>query len=204
MSVFEDLTADLDWRESELASLKLLLKKRGITKAQKEVLLRAAWAMLYAHYEGFSKFCLTLFYDEAAKRLRNCDALPTRTKVLALQAHLKRLKHLPAAEMVGELEAFSDFVRTTSPSFPEVDTKSNLWPDVMSDLLLDADIMLDAISAHSNKLKTLVSRRIDIAHGQRNFIDEVEYYLTYEDAVYDVMYHLAFSVDARLREAPYL
>lgn len=204
MSVFDDLTDDLDWRESELASLKLLLKKGGVTRTQKEVLLRAAWAMLYAHYEGFSKFCLTVFYDEAAKRLMNCDALPARTKAFALQTHLKRLRNLPVIEMVGEMETFSDFVKTTSPSFPEVNTKSNLWPDVMQDLLSDADIMIDAISTHSNKLKTLVSRRNAIAHGQQNFIDEVDYYLTYEDAVYDVMYHLAFSVDARLREAPYL
>jgi hypothetical protein len=203
MSIFDNLTSDLNWRESELGSLKLLLKRKDITKIQREVLLRAAWALLYAHYEGFSKFCLTVFYDEATRRLADCDALPLRTKALALNKDLKKLRSLVSFEMLGEMEAFPDRVRTTKPAFPEVDTKSNLWPNVMQELLLDADIIIDAIDSHAAKLRTLVSRRNDIAHGKQNLINEVDYYLTYEDAVYDVMYHLAYSIDARLGEAPY-
>ncbi|UWR59101.1 MAE_28990/MAE_18760 family HEPN-like nuclease [Phaeobacter inhibens] len=203
MSIFDDLTSDLDWRESELGSLKLLLKKKDISKTQREVLLRAAWAMLYAHYEGFSKFCLTVFYDEAAKRLSDCKDLPSKTKALALDRHIKKLKNLPALEMLNEMEALPGYLEATKPMFPEVDTKSNLWPNVMQELLADADIMIDTVSSNTSKLKTLVSRRNDIAHGQQNFINEVDYYLTYESAVYDVMYHLAYSIDERLNNAPY-
>ncbi|WP_065327179.1 MAE_28990/MAE_18760 family HEPN-like nuclease [Tritonibacter mobilis] len=203
MTIFESLTTDLDWRESELGSLRILLSRNDISKKQKEVLLRAAWAMLYAHYEGFSKFCLTVFYDEASKRMSDCEALPPRTKALALDKQLKRLKSLPSLEMLYEMEAITDQVKALKPDFPEVDTKSNLWPSVMNDLLLDADIIIDALSLHSAKLKTLVARRNGIAHGQKNFIDEVDYYFTYENAVYDVLYHLAYSVDDRLTKAPY-
>tara|TARA_R110002074_G_scaffold386291_1_gene567931 strand:+ start:77 stop:709 length:633 start_codon:yes stop_codon:yes gene_type:complete len=204
MSIFDDLTADLDWRETELGSLKILLKKNDITKMQQTALLRAAWALLYAHYEGYSKFCLTVFYDEATKRLANCASLPVRTKALALQTHLKKLKNLPVFEMIEGMEAFTNFAKTQKPSFPEVDTKSNLWPCVMKNLLSDADIIIDAFNDNSRKLRTLVSRRNDIAHGQKSFINEVDYYITYEDVVYDVMYNLAYSVDARLKKAPYV
>lgn len=203
MSIFDELTNDLDWRESELGSLKLLLKRKDLTKTQKEVLLRAAWAMLYAHYEGFSKYCLTVFFDEAAKRLQDCKDLPDRTKAFALGKHLKKVKNLPALEMLNEMEAFSHYLQATKPEFPDVDTKSNLWPTVMQDLLSDADLVIEAVSSHATKLTTLVSRRNDIAHGQKNLINEVDYYLTYEDAVYDVMYHLAYSIDERLQQAPY-
>ncbi len=203
MSILDSLTTDLDWRESELASLKLLLKKNNITSIQKEVLLRAAWAMLYAHYEGFSKFCLTVFYDEAAKRLADCETLPVRTKVFALDQHLKTLKNLSSLDMLEEMETFFNYVKTTKPTFPEVNTKSNLWPDVMQELLLDADITVNEFSFHATKLKTLVSRRNSIAHGQKNFIDEVDYYLTYEHVVYEVLYSLVFSIESRLNQAPY-
>lgn len=203
MTILDELTSDLNWRESELGSLKILLQKQDLTKTQKEVLLRAAWAMLYAHYEGFSKFCLTVFYNEAAKRSSDCVTLPGRTKTVALERHIKRLRSLPSHDMLGEMEALSNYLKKTKPSFPDVDTKSNLWPSVMQELLLDADILIDVIGAHTVKLKTLVSRRNDIAHGQQNFINEFNYYLTYEDAVYDVMYHLIFSIDDRLNQAPY-
>lgn len=203
MSIFDDLTTDLDWRETELGSLRILLSRKDVSKTQKEVLLRASWAMLYAHYEGFSKFCLSTFYDEASKRLLNCETLPPRTKAFALDKQLKRLKSLPSLDLLNELEVYPNLPAATKPNFPEVDTKSNLWPNVMRELLLDADIIIDALDAHAVKLNTLVTRRNGIAHGQKNFIDEVDYYFTYENAVYDVLYHLAYSVDDRLKRAPY-
>ena len=203
MSVFDDLTSDLDWREGELAALKILLRRDDITPTQKEVLLRAAWALLYAHYEGYCKFCLTKFYDEAAKRLSDCTNLPKQTLAFSAASHLKRLRALPALDLLHEMSSFTNYLADTKPNFPEVDTESNLWPSVMHKLLADADIVVECVETHATKIETLVSRRNDIAHGQKNFIAEVGYYLTYEEAVYDVMYHLAYSVDDRLSRAPY-
>jgi hypothetical protein len=67
MSIMDEITRDLDWREAELATIKRLVKQTNITVKQREVLLRAAWALLYAHYEGFAKFCPTVFYDEVSR-----------------------------------------------------------------------------------------------------------------------------------------
>lgn len=203
MSVFDELTRDLDWREAELGSLKILLQKDDTSPIQKEVLLRAAWALLYAHYEGFCKFCLTKFYDEAAKRVPECKSLPHETMAYATSRRLAELRGLPLAEFLREVQNFTDYLEFTKPSFPEVDTKSNLWPNTLKGLLVDADILLDAIDKNAVKIKTLVARRNEIAHGQRNLIPEVDYYMTYEDAVYDVMYNLAYSIDERLANAPY-
>lgn len=204
MSVFDTLTDELNWRESELGALKVLLKSTRTTKIQREVLLRASWAMLYAHYEGFSKFSLALFYDEASKRLSDCALLPPRTKAFALDKHIKKIRNLSPIEILDEIANFQNFEQSTKPSFPEVDTKSNLWPNVMEDLLLDANIVVEVVGTHTSKLKTLVNRRNDIAHGKQNLIDEVDYYLTYENAVYDIMYHLSYAIEKRLNEAPYI
>lgn len=203
MPVFNDLTADLDWREAELGALKILLRRPDITPTQREVLLRAAWALLYAHYEGFAKFCLTKFFDEASSRLLNCETLPSQTLAFAASSHINKLKSLPLPEAIAEIKGFPDYLESTKPAFPEVETKSNLWPHVMQELLAQADIVIDCVDSHAVKLKTLVSRRNDIAHGQYSLVSDVSYYLTYEQAVYDIMYHLAYSVEERLNQAPY-
>ena len=204
MSIFDVLTSDLNWRESELASLKILLRRNDITRTQRETLLRAAWAMLYAHYEGFSKFCLTAYYDEVSKRLSSYEQLPSSTKIFALEQKIKELKNMAAVDFMAEIESFLGFVKLNRPNFPEIDTKSNLWPNVMLDLLRVADIGCGVVDFHTAKLSTLVARRNDIAHGKRNFIAEVDYYLTYENVVYEVMYDLAYSIDDRLSKAPYV
>lgn len=65
MSVLNALTDELNWRETEIASMRILLLSGSGTPSQQTVLLRAAWALLYAHYEGFCKNALVIFFDAA-------------------------------------------------------------------------------------------------------------------------------------------
>lgn len=197
------LTDDLDWREKELGSLKLILARRDISDTQKAVLLRASWALLYAHYEGFVKTALTIFFDAASRVVERCGLLPEKTRLFALDAKLRRFKNLPPAEFLSAIENFSSTHYDTSADFPEVDTKSNLWPNVFEDLLQLADVSVPALQTHRAKLYTLVSRRNKIAHGNADSISEVDYYRGFESAVYDVMYELAFGMDERLGRSPY-
>ena len=201
--VLEQITRDLDWRESELGSLKILLKNPTISLKQREVLLRAAWAMLYAHYEGYSKFCLTVFFDEAQKRVVQCKNLPTKTRALALAKTLRKIKSFDSVEMLHALEAFPQNCLDGRPDFSEVNTNSNLWPNLLVNLLTSADLNPAVVQGHKTKIDTLVSRRNGIAYGERDIIKEIDYYLTYEEAVYDVMYALAFEIDRRLNVPPY-
>jgi len=71
---------------------------------------------------------------------------------------------------------------------------------------LHGTLLLDSRTVEKNrpKLTTLVARRNEIAHGQKNFIAEFRYYRTYETAVYEVMYDLALQVEERLASNPYL
>ena len=71
MTPLDQISQDLGWRESELGSLRILLVRKDVTAAQHEVLLRAAWTMLYAHYEGFVKNSLAVFYDEVTRACRH-------------------------------------------------------------------------------------------------------------------------------------
>src|SRR6266436_3095888 len=55
------IESDLKWREGEIASLKLLAASFPADSNRQRALLRALWAMLYAQYEVFCKFCWDLF-----------------------------------------------------------------------------------------------------------------------------------------------
>jgi len=203
MSVLDSLSRDLDWRETEIASMRLLLLSDSISAAQKRVLLRAAWALLYAHYEGFCKNALTIFFDAAQVSGVPCSTLPDPMKIYALREALRGLRNLPNPDFLAGIESFSVSHLDKGAAFPEVDTRSNLWPDVLVELIEIADLSPSIVNMHRAKLATLVARRNGIAHGENNMISEFAYYKSYEDAVYEVIYDLAYQVEERLQELPF-
>ncbi|WP_230432384.1 MAE_28990/MAE_18760 family HEPN-like nuclease [Xanthomonas campestris] len=106
--------------------------------------------------------------------------------------------------ILQNIENFSHLHLIKAPVFPEVDTKSNLWPNVLIDLMNSADLRSDKVEENRSKLHTLVARRNKIAHGENSVIPEFSYYKSYEDAVYDVIYDLAYQIADRLQTAPYM
>ena len=159
--------------------------------------------MLYAHYEGFCKNALTAFYDHVARSGIACQLLPDATRLLALQKSINYMRKKEIDQIYSEVINFEENHLQSSPIFPEVDTDSNLWPSKLKKLLEQADLNTDKISEHRAKLRTLVARRNEIAHGERDIIEEVEYYQSYEEAVYEVLYDLAYQIDRRLSSPPY-
>jgi MAE_28990/MAE_18760-like HEPN len=59
----------------------------------------------------------------------------------------------------------------------------------------NADLSSEIVESHALKIRTLVARRNQIAHGQVDVINDVDYYLKFEEAVYHIMYSLAFMID---------
>lgn len=200
MTPLQEIENDLDWREGELAVLRILLSNSSLQKREKTVLLRSAWSLLYAHYEGFCKFALAVFYNSVRKSGVNCRSLPFKTQCFALTEPIKTMRNLPIAEFITALSAFGVNHLDKSPAFPDVETNSNLYSETLARLLEDADIILPSLNLHNKKLDTLVRRRNSIAHGERDFITEVDYYLQYEHAFKIVAYELALAIDQKISE----
>lgn len=198
MTPIKEIERDLDWREAEMSILRILLSNSEIKEREKTVLFRAAWALLYAHYEGFCKFALTVYYDAVQRSGKPCKDLPTKTQAFALDASVKSVRSLPTHEFISRVLSFEADVMDKSVTFPEVDTESNLWPRTLQGLLENADISIESLQAHNRALATLVNRRNKIAHGERDIIPEYSYYVGYEDAVKSVMYELALAIDDKI------
>jgi hypothetical protein len=125
------------------------------------------------------------------------------TRLNALGKVLKNMKGLSNNDLLKMIDNFNLEYNEKKPDFPEVETKSNLRPDILFNLLLAADIDFSKIEGHRLKLKELVSRRNEIVHGKPDIIHEVEYYFAHEKIVSDVMYEIALGIENRLNCSPY-
>jgi MAE_28990/MAE_18760-like HEPN len=203
--VLED---DLKWREAELASLKLVAVTSTQNKILHDATLRASWAMLYAHFEGFTKFCWELLFDQIQAEQVEISALKGNFQILALEKPLKELKANLSSPSVWQFltSGFPAFL-SSQASFPvmcRLDTQSNLWPSVFETECQKVGVCADQIQKHNTRIKTLVSRRNDIAHGKTMTIKSVNEYTEYEQAALLVMHDLAIQVLEILDNKAYL
>lgn len=187
---------DLKWREAELGSLKLQAAASSANSDRQRALLRALWTMLYAHYEGFCKFCWDVLLDEIEKDgCARCDATD---KI----ASLSLAKVFQEFRKDTSPDGILAFVHTTLPgkmneplTFPNrLETRSNLWPNLARENSAAVGLMTAQIDAHAKQLGALVGRRNEIAHGKKLVVESLDEYAEYEKAVMLVLHELAVSV----------
>ncbi|MGE0259869.1 MAG: MAE_28990/MAE_18760 family HEPN-like nuclease [Alphaproteobacteria bacterium] len=99
------IEADLDWRHEELAVFREILTLDTVTEVRRAALFRGAWALLYAHYEGFCKYALQLLAD-FLRELPDCIALTHPTFLFMHDKSMKAARSLPIADAY-------DFFRNT-------------------------------------------------------------------------------------------
>ena len=202
----QELEQDLAWRESEMGTLKLLLAASPTGSERQRALLRACSAMLYAHYEGFSKFCWTLLLDSIAAEQRSRAEL---TEPLAKRAMTPVFQKLRRDTSVDSLWNFAtkDFQIELSDiaAFPEeIDTKSNLWPKLSETINASVGLNCPLLDVHSSEIGQLVGRRNKIAHGEKLEIADMNQFQKLEHAVILVMHELAIAVVECLDKKAYL
>lgn len=202
------LENDLKWREAELASLKVHAALSVPGSVARRGLLRALWAMLYAHYEGFTKFCWDALFDEIQNSSVHIGELSEPFAVLALEKDFKM------ARAKSDSLSLWDFSRADIPvrlldkaTFPEecrLKTESNLWPNIFEQENWKIGVSSEQLEIHRAKMKALVSRRNDIAHGKDMVIKDLDEYQAYERAALLVMHELALSVLRAVERKSYI
>jgi hypothetical protein len=205
-SVGLQLEQDIDWRAAELAALRMQAAALPEGSIAYHAGLRALWAMLYAHYEGFCKFALDLYLDELGRAGILRSSLRDELLALSLEELFRMLRRDTSR---GSLLKF--FLSMMPPSladrasFPvKLETNSNLWPDLLAENCAAAGLGIQAVNNHSAKLKALVSRRNDIAHGKKNIVRKLSDYAPYEAAVFDVVYELSLTITDAIEKKSYL
>ena len=202
----KQLEDDLNWRETELA----ILKKQAILASKDSdryrVLLRAMWALLYAHYEGFCKFAWDVYLEELQKAgVKRKDCKDEIAK-LSLQKKFKTLKGDLSPESLWDFgqTGFGIMLEDNLDFQIRLETQSNLYPSLFKENVIQAGLTCTLIDKYQIELKALVTRRNEIAHGQKMTIKNIDEYKKYEDAALEVMHELAISIIDCLDKKLYL
>lgn len=191
------LEQDLKWREAELASLKRLAIIATTESVTYHGLLRAMWALLYAHFEGFTKFCWDTVLDHVQSQNIPAKELNAKFTLLALEPDFKLLRAgLNASSIWGFFESALPEALKKSATFPDdsrLSTESNLWPNIFERESERIGIQCAELKKHRPRMKALVARRNDIAHGKGMIISNLDEYQVYEHAAYCLMHELAIK-----------
>jgi hypothetical protein len=168
------LDEDLSWRRTEAVALRKQV--RAATGRMQEALARAGLALLYAHWEGYTRNSLSRYVDFVARRRLRLDELQPALAVLAAQRRVFRTTGLSDAERLVRLSqqlTTSGQDRAWLPTPDQcVDTRSNLSSEVLSDLLVSLGFDADPYRLQGPFIDyQLVQRRNRIAHGEFDVVD---------------------------------
>lgn len=191
------LEQDLRWREAELASLKRLAINATTEQVTYRGLLRAMVALLYAHFEGFTKFCWDTVLDHVQAEAIPICRLETKFALLALEPEFKLHRGSLNSSSIWAffMEGLPQSLLTPAkfPNDSRLKTESNLWPNIFERESDRIGIQCDELHKHRGRIKALVTRRNDIAHGKNMVIANLTEYREYENATLCLMHELAIK-----------
>lgn len=197
---------ELRWREGEIASLKMLAAGSVSGSDRQRAVLRALWAMLYAHYEGFCQFCWDLLLDAIEAHACLTSQLNDELVKLAMTTLFKDLKRDMSPDRLMSFVQSEFSAHLSRPaSFPDrPQSRSNLWPSLAMANNKSVGLHCNLFDHNSAQIKALVSRRNEIAHGKKMVIKDLDEYQVYENSTLLVMHELAVCVVDTIENKNYL
>lgn len=195
---------DLDWREKELAIMRRYLYQTTVGDLRDKTLLRTNLAMIYAHYEGFCKFSITLYVDAINKRKLKRDQLKWPIAVHSMKKFFLSLKSESRRDVffsrfLAEFDSQLDDVG----QFENIAETSNLWPDLLEEWLTRLNLPNTNVHAQHNYLHNLVSARNKIAHGRELYVQDRATLDIYADAARLAMHEVAIEIADALQKKSY-
>ncbi len=204
----EFLDNELAWRKKELINLKGFVDRQQ-DKRTKQTMLRCAIMALYAQWEGFIKeagkaYLIYIFF--LGKRYKEIN-----NNLIALSLK-KRFSNTSDINSYQLYKSITDFLLNTtldimadSPNIDfEIDTQSNLNPQVLKDIVhkLGFDYNL-----YETKEKPVIDKLLEIrnkvAHGNKEEID-YERYIFLQDEVFNLINLFKNQIDNAISSKQYL
>lgn len=168
MYFIDEINNDIQWRMSELASLKSIPLRYNLMPHHREMLIKYTIPSIYALWEGFVRNSFDIYIREINKlNLAVNDVhinLITHTISSCEKLYLEnpRLNFKSKKEFV---EFYQDTISKPLVISRKIPTKSNVDFNVINDILLRFN--LESLPADfDSKLKKLLQFRNSIAHGE--------------------------------------
>jgi hypothetical protein len=178
------LSREMAWRKRELSAMRLLID--GAKKEQRATFIRAAMALLYAHWEGFVRAAGRAYLEYVSRQGLRYRELATPFLAIATR---RRLHEASLTSRLDHHLALADFFikglndKSTIP-LNAVSTRSNLSSKVFKDIVLTLGLDFGVFITKQTLIdESLVAKRNSIAHGEYLAVDLDDYRSLSEDVV---------------------
>lgn len=220
--IIAQIEGDSLWRQDEIRFYQNTLISVP-DDADKKKFRRVLVVMLYAHFEGYTKFAFKVYVDALNANSIKCkDALPclvasTMDDVISSLSNQSKKSDFfrntaPDDTKLHTLSRQSEFIErltevgesTISIPHSVVNTESNLKPVVLQKILFRLGFNIDALHGIEGKITRLLISRNDIVHGEdRDGLDDSEY-TSIRDMVFDMMQKIQMFISQALIHRKYL
>lgn len=197
MSFIDEINSDIDWRVSELTSLKVIPLMYDLMPNHKLMLIKYAIPAIYALWEGYVKTCFELYIREInglnipihdihinvlTHTLSSCDKL-----------YLENVRN-SFVKKKEFIEYYQNKISQPLCIANKIPTKSNVDFDVINDILTRFNLEL-LPKIFESKIKKLLWFRNSIAHGEISLPVKMDNITEFSDLVSDLMVEILTRIN---------
>lgn len=206
MTILEEIASDIDWRNAEMAELRVILHKANLTPTQRNTYIRYIIPAIYALWEGFVKNSIGLYAKEINSSKKPIVALHENLLTHAITADAKLALDRARINFKTQKEFslyISDYLNKEFPIDGKIPTKSNINSDVLIDIL--ERFNLGTITQkQGKKLDKLLRFRNTIAHGDNSIPVKEENIDEFILLVQELMVDIFDKIDVAIKNQTYL
>lgn len=170
MTIQEEIFADIDWRNGELAELRVILHKAKLTQTQRVTYIKYIVPAIYALWEGFIKNSLELLSKEINKTNVPITDLHENLLTHAIISIDKLALDRPRIRFKTQKDFslyFCEHIGKPFPTIGKLPTKSNVNSEVLQDLFNRFNLGIIE-KVNGRRLDKLLTFRNTIAHGDNS------------------------------------
>jgi len=199
----DEILADIDWRVSQLATLKSIPIRYSFSPEHKELQIKYTIPAIYAIWEGFVKSSFIIYSNHLnTLSIRRYEiAMPLLTHQLDSECDFNspRINFDSKQRMVSSIDSILTDIITIKPSVP---TESNVNFKVLNKIL--ERFCIDKVSdVYEQKLNKLLLFRNKIAHGENSISVNLTHVSEFVTTVENLMLDIAINVEQNERVGTY-
>jgi hypothetical protein len=192
----QEILADIDWRTSELATLKSIPIRYSFSPDHKELHIKYSIPAIYSIWEGFVKNCFTIYPNHlntlSLSRSNISYALLTHQIDSECDFSNPRVHFNKKMKLVQSLD---DLFQDTITIKPTVPTESNVNLKVLN-RLLERFCIPELDEDYSKGLNKLLLFRNKIAHGENSIIVNMTHVTEFISLVENLMLDVVIGVES--------
>ncbi len=205
--LLQDIKDDIDWRMSELASLKTIPIRYKMMNHHVEMLTKYAVPSIYSLWEGFVKKSFLNYITEINKLEIDLEDVHINLVTHAFSSLDKLSLENPRMNFKTKKEFIQYYQEQTKRKFNiplKLPTKSNIDFIVINDILERFNLKLLSKKQYDKKLQKLINFRNSISHGEISIPITNKDLMEFSMLVNDLMVEVFNRIEDGFTEKMYL